>query len=108
MQDEHSAWLAISAAIVGFIVVTVSAFAFGLEDEDYAYLKAQHIERDAAPMLDLSPKERARVHNLINDPRTANDPTARDRNVKDALALFLEHQLWEKGHPGELWDAPKK
>ena len=36
-------------------VVTVSAFAFGLEDEDYAYLKAQHIERyDAAPMLDLS------------------------------------------------------
>jgi hypothetical protein len=48
------------------------------------------------------------VHNLINDPRAANDPTARDRNVKDALALFLEHQLWEKAHPGELWDAPKK
>ena len=108
MQKEHSTWLAISAAMVGFFVVTVSAFAFGLEDEDYDYLKAQHIERDAAPMLDLSPKERARVHTLINDPRTANDPTARDRNVKDALALFLEHQLWEKAHPGELWDAPKK
>ena len=43
---------------------------------------------------------------LINDPRTANEPTARDRNVKDALALF-EHQLWEM-HPGELWDAPRK
>ena len=108
MQKEHSTWLAISAAMVGFFVVTVSAFAFGLEDEDYAYLKAQHIERDAAPMFDLSPKERVRVHNLINDPRTANDPTARNRNVKDALALFLEHQLWEKAHPGELWDAPKK
>jgi hypothetical protein len=110
MQKEHSTWPAISAAMVGFFVVTVSAFAFGPEDEDYAYayLKAQHIERDAAPMLDLSPKEGARVHNLINDPRTANDPTARDRNVKDALALFLEHQLWEKAHPGELWDAPKK
>ena len=108
MQKEHSTWLAISAAMVGFFVVTVSAFAFGLEDEDYAYLKAQHIGRDAAPMLDLSPKERVRVHNLINDPRTANDPAARDRNVKDALALFLEHQLWEKAHPGELWDAPKK
>jgi hypothetical protein len=50
MQKEHSTWLAISAAMVGFFVVTVSAFAFGLEDEDYAYLKAQHIERDAAPM----------------------------------------------------------
>ena len=74
--------------MVGFFVVTVSAFAFGLEDEDYAYLKAQHIERDAAPMLDLSPKERARVHNLINDPRTANDPTARDRNVKRRARLI--------------------
>ena len=48
------------------------------------------------------------MHNLINDPRTASDPTARERNVKGALALFLEHQLWEKAHPGELWDAPKK
>ena len=66
------------------------------------------LARPWRPMLDLSPKERARVHTLINDPRTANDPTARDRNVKGALALFLEHQLWEKAHPGELWDAPKK
>jgi hypothetical protein len=108
MQKEHSTWLAISVAMVGFFAVTVSAFAFGLSDEDYDYLKTQHIARDAAPMLDLGPKEQARVHNLISDPLTANDPTARDRNVRDALALFLEHQLWEKAHPGELWDAPKK
>jgi hypothetical protein len=94
--------------LVEFFAATVSAFAFGLSDEDYDYLKSQHIERSAAPMLDLSPKELARVHNLINDPRTANDPTARNGNVKDALALFLEHQLWEKAHPGELWDAPKR
>ena len=46
MQKEHSTGLAISAAMVGFFVVTVSAFAFGLEDEDYDYLKAQHIERE--------------------------------------------------------------
>jgi hypothetical protein len=39
--------------MVGFFAVTVSAFAFGLSDEDYDYLKTQHIERDAAPMLDL-------------------------------------------------------
>ena len=99
---------AIFAAIVGFFVLTVSAFAFGLSDEDYDYLKTQHIERSDAPILDLSPKERARVHNLINDPRTADDQVVRNKNVKDALALFLEHQLWEKAHPGELWDAPKK
>jgi hypothetical protein len=105
---EYRSRVAISAAMVGFFAVTVSAFAFGLSDEDYDYLKTQHIERSDAPMLDLSPKERSRVHNLINDPRTATDPTARDGNVKGALALFLEHQLWEKAHPGELWDVPKK
>ena len=49
-----------------------------------------------------------RLHNLINDLRTANDPVARDKNVKDALDIFLQHQLWEKAHPGELWDAPKR
>jgi hypothetical protein len=98
---------AIFAAATTFFSVTVAAFAFGLSDEDYDYLKTQHIERSDAPILDLSPKERARVHNLINDPQTAGDPIARDRNVKDALGLFLEHQLWEKAHPGELWDAPR-
>jgi hypothetical protein len=95
------------AAAAAFFAITASAFAFGLSDEDYDYLKTQHIERSDAPILDLSPKERSRVHNLINDPRTVDDPTARDRNVKDALSLFLEHQLWEKAHPGELWDAPR-
>jgi hypothetical protein len=94
-------------AAAAFFAVTASAFAYGLSDKDYDYLKTQHIERDEAPILDLSPKEQSRVHNLINDPQTANDPAARDRNVKDALGLFLEHQLWEKAHPGELWDAPK-
>ena len=31
------------------------------------------IERSDAPILNLSPKEQTRVHNLINDPRTADD-----------------------------------
>ena len=100
--------VAISAAMVGFFTLTVYASAFGLSDEDYEYLKAQHIESSDAPILDLSPKERQRMHNLINDPGTANDPIIRNKNVKDALAIFLEHQLWEKAHPGELWDRPKK
>ncbi len=59
-------------------------------------------------MLDLSPKERTRVHDLINDPRTAGDPAKRDKNVRDELALFLGHQVWEKEHPGQLWDAPAR
>jgi hypothetical protein len=97
-----------SAAVGGFFAVTISAFAFGLSDQDYDYLKTQHIERYDAPILDLGPKEQVRLHNLINDLRTANDPVARDKNVKDALDIFLQHQLWEKAHPGELWDAPKR
>ena len=71
LQKEHGSCVAISAAMVGFFVLTVSASAFGLSDEDYDYLKMQHIERSEAPMLDLSPKERQRVHDLINDPETA-------------------------------------
>jgi hypothetical protein len=54
----------------------------------------------------LGPRERTRLHNLITDPETANDPSARDKNVKDAIAVFLRHQVWEKEHPGKLWDAP--
>jgi len=93
----------------GFFAVTASALAFGLSDDDYVYLAtAQHLERYNAPVLDISPKERSRLHDLINDPRTADDPIARDKNVKDALAVFLDHQLWEKSHPGQLWDEPKQ
>ena len=93
----------------GFFAGTVSALAFGLSDDDYVYLATtQHVERYDEPILDISPKERSRLHDLIDDPQTANDPVARDKNVKDALAEFLGHQLWEKSHPGQLWDAPKR
>jgi hypothetical protein len=94
----------IFAVTLSFITITGSAFAYDLSDKDYEYLKTQHIERDHAPVLDLSPKERSRLHVLINEPRT--DAVARDENIKNAVALFLEHQLWEKAHPGELWDVP--
>jgi hypothetical protein len=62
----------------------------------------QHAERDHAPILDINPKERSRLHNLINDPQTANDPTAGDENVRDALAEFLDHRLWEKDPSGPV------
>ncbi|MGC1349060.1 MAG: hypothetical protein WA858_04685 [Xanthobacteraceae bacterium] len=108
MRNEHrNCALAFAAAIGLLLAVTSSAFAWGLSDEDYDYLRmTQRLERYDAPVLDLSPKERSRLHTLINDPQS--DAAVRDKNVKDALALFLEHQLWEKAHPGELWDVPKK
>jgi hypothetical protein len=108
MHNERSNCALASAAAVGLLLaVTSPAVAWGLSDEDYDYLrKTQNLERYDAPVLNLSPKERSRLHYLITDPQS--DATVRDKNVKDTLALFLEHQLWEKAHPGELWDAPKK
>ena len=101
-------WI-IPGVTVGFLAATASALAFGLSDDDYTYLAAtQHVERGSAPILDISPKERSSLHALINDPQTANDPLTRDKNVKDALAEFLKHQLWENSHPGQLWDAPNR
>jgi hypothetical protein len=108
MRNEHGNRALAAAAAVGLLLaVTSSAAAWGLSDEDYDYLRrTQSLERYDAPVLDLSPKERSRLHALINDPQS--DAAVRDRNVKETLGLFLEHQLWEKAHPGELWDAPKK
>jgi len=108
MHNEHRNYVLASAAAVGVLLaVASSAVAWGLSDEDYDYLrKTQSLERYDAPLPNLSPKERSRLHYLINDPQP--DAAVRDKNVKDTLGVFLEHQLWEKAHPGELWDVPKK
>ena len=91
--------MAISAVLVGFFAVTVSAFAFGLSDEDYDYLKTHHIERSDAPILNLSPKERQRVHNLINDPSTADDPAARKGQRQRRACLISRTSIVGKGAP---------
>jgi hypothetical protein len=108
MRNEHNNCALASVIVVGLLLAaTSSAVAAGLSDEDYDYLRrTQSLERYDAPVLNLGPKERSRLHNLINDPQS--DAAVRDKNVKDTLGLFLEHQLWEKAHPGELWDVPKK
>jgi hypothetical protein len=92
----------------GFLVFTVSAFAIGLSESDFVYLTTQNIERNGPPIHDLSPREQARLHSLINDPRTAKDPVAQAKYVNEALAEFLDHQSWEHSHPGQLWDRPKR
>jgi hypothetical protein len=108
MRNEHGDRALASVAAMGLLLaVTYSACAWALSDEDYDYLrKTQSLERYDAPVLNLSPKERSRLHYLINDAQP--DAAVRDKNVKDILGLFLEHLLWEKARPGELWDDPKK
>ena len=108
MPKKHgNCALAFVAAVGLLLAVTYSAGAWDLSDEDYDYLrKTQSLERSDAPVLNLSPKERSRLHHLINDDQT--DAAVRDKNVKDILGLFLQRQLWEKANPGKLWDDPKK
>ncbi len=100
-------WLTRIGIAGGLLAGGAPAFAVGLSESDFAYLTTQNIERTGPPIHDLSPREQARLHSLINDTRTANDPVAQARYVNEALAEFLDHQLWEKAHPGQLWDAPK-
>jgi hypothetical protein len=92
--------------VAGLLAVPVPAFAVGLSESDFVYLSTQNFERNGPPIHDLSPREQARLHSVINDPRTANDPVAQANDVNQALAEFLGHQLWEQSHPGQLWDAP--
>jgi len=106
MRKEHRNTVAMGLVLAGLLAGSAGAFAFGLSDEDYDYLQAQHIDRNKPPMLDLSPKERTRIHDLITDSQTAHDPAARDKNVKDAPTLCLSYQLWEKAHPGKMWNEP--
>jgi hypothetical protein len=62
------------------------------------------IERSDAPILNLSPKEQIRVHNLINDPRTADDRVFGIRTSK-TRAPYISNTMVEKARPGEVWDT---
>jgi len=93
---------------VAFLVLSTPAFAFGLTDADYDYLTAQNFPRDSAILRGLSPKEQARLHAIITDGTSDKDPTVLAKTVAEAIAVFQGHQLWEQGHPGQLWDYPKR
>jgi hypothetical protein len=101
---KHSIALVFAAFFSG----TAMSFAVGLSDADYEYLAAHELERSSPLLRDLSPKEQATLHGIIGDARTADNPAVRAKNVNDALALHREHQLWERMHPGELWDYPRR
>jgi hypothetical protein len=109
MRKRHGACLQYRRLRLDSFPSLCSRMVLAFPKKDYDYLRStQNLQRYDASILDLTPKERTRVHALINDPQTANDPAARDKIVKHELGIFLEHQLWEKQHPGELWDVPRK
>jgi hypothetical protein len=93
--------------LAGFFLIT-PAFAVGLTEADFVYLTTQNVQSDGEVIRGLSPKEQSRLHVLINDLTTANNPIARAKDVSNALAEFKIHQQWEVDHPGQLWDEPKR
>ena len=97
----------VCGAAIAFLIIT-PAFAVGLTDADHDYLASQNVKRGNSVINGLSPKEQARLHALINDPGTDNDPVARAKIVRDVLSEFGANQDWEKMNPGQLWDAPKR
>jgi hypothetical protein len=95
-------------ASVAFLLLSTSARAFGLTDSDYDYLTTHNVPRDSSVLSGLSPKEQARLHAIITNGASDNDPAAQAKNVAEEIAVYQGHQLWERMHPGELWDAPKR
>jgi hypothetical protein len=98
----------IHAGIVAAFFIVTPAFAAALTEADFDYLKAQGVQSDGVVIRDLGPKDQSRLHVLINDPTTANNPIARAKDVSDALAEFKSHQDWEVEHPSEIWGEPKR
>jgi len=96
-----------AGAVASFFIIT-PAFAVGLTEADFDYLTTQNVQSDGVVIRGLSPKEQSRMHVLINDLATANDPIARAKDVSNALAEFKNHQEWEVEHPGQFWGEPKR
>lgn len=91
---------------IAAVFLTTSALAIGLTEDDFEYLSTLGIER-ASPLIQaLSPKETQRLHAIINDVHTKDDPIARITALETALDEYRD-QRWEKMNPGQLWDVPK-
>jgi hypothetical protein len=89
-----------------FLGATALSFAVGLTEADFAYLATQNVERASIMLLNLSRKEQAQLHTIINYVPTT--PAAQTKNVLEVLESYMERQRWERMHPGELWDLPRR
>ena len=100
--------LIIPGAIAVVVFLTTSSFAFPLTEEDLEYLKTHGVEKAGPLIQGLSPRETARMHALITDLRTKDDPVARRKAIEAALNEHREHQSWEIMNPGKLWNARER
>jgi hypothetical protein len=112
---RHSAFSAVAAAILSILLLAISPVAGSSREEgvllsptDFVYLLTQGVSRDSPVLQKMSPKELYRLHRLISDERTQNDPQAKSDAVRRVLAEFEGNQVWEKANPGQFWDVEKR
>lgn len=88
-------------AAAGFLLVATAAFAAGLSDSDYGYLKDHWgLKRDGDVAKNLTATEQAKLHDLINDPLNKDKPNAIEIQVGDYL--FQIETCYDRvaTHPG--------
>jgi hypothetical protein len=100
--------VALAAASAAFLGTAAPAAAFGLTEGDYTYLAGRDLERTSAVLRDLSPREQARLHAVINDTTTSSDAAARADAVTGTLDEFRERQAREAAHPEELLNLRRR
>jgi hypothetical protein len=98
----------LAAAGAALLGASAPAAAYGLTEADYAYLAARDVERMSVVLRDLSPREQARLHAVINDTATAGDAAVRANAVTTALEEFRERQVWEAAHPEEMLNMRRR
>jgi hypothetical protein len=70
----------ITLALSGFLLTASVAFAVELTADDLSYLKKNKVTVDLEFLI---PPQITGLHDVINDPKTNNDPKARLKSVTD-------------------------
>ena len=84
----------IAFGLVFVVIGAAPAFADPLTESDYAYLSSEFSASKAEiAAINYNDDNKARLHELINDPATAKDPTARQSAIVDYLLGVLDERL---------------
>ena len=88
-------------AVAVMMMTASAALAAALTESDNRYLRGEYgLAPDSETIGDLSVDERAKLHDLINDPSLKAYPATRDHNVADFLfhAHMRECSVWVLSH----------
>ena len=89
-----------SLVIVVVLLAAASAFAGGLTERDYDYLKTHWgLERNGDVAKFMTDQDQAQLHGLINDPAYRGNSQAIENHVGDYLFKIESCYNWVEIHP---------